>query len=100
MRIAMILAALTIAAAPAAHAADPVADFYKGKTVTINVGYGVGGGYDTVTRFVARWIGKYIPGQPNVVVSNMPGSGSMLAANNLFNQAPKDGTVLAVFASS
>ena len=99
MRIVAVLAALVVAAAPAAHA-DPVADFYKGKTVTINVGYGVGGGYDTVTRFVARWIGKHIPGEPNVVVSNMPGSGSMLAANNLYNQAPKDGTVLAVFASS
>jgi len=80
--------------------ADSVAEFYRGKTITINVGYGVGGGYDTLTRLVARRFGNFIPGNPTIVVQNMPGSGSMLAANHLYNVAPKDGTVLAVFAST
>jgi len=81
-------------------AADTVAEFYKGKTITINVGYGTGGGYDTMTRFVARHLASHIPGNPTVVVQNMPGSGSMIAANHTYNVAPKDGTVLGVFASS
>jgi tripartite-type tricarboxylate transporter receptor subunit TctC len=80
--------------------ADPVADFYRGKIITINVGYGAGGGYDTMSRFFARHIGNHIPGKPTVVIQNMPGSGSMIAANHLYNIAPKDGTVLGVFASS
>jgi tripartite-type tricarboxylate transporter receptor subunit TctC len=85
---------------PSAATADDVADFYKGKTITINIGYGVGGGYDTLTRLMARRFGSFIPGNPNVVAQNMPGSGSMIAANHLYNVAPKDGTVLAVFAST
>ena len=84
-----------VAAAPAA-AADAVADFYKGKTVTISIGYGPGGGYDVYTRTVGRHLGKHIPGNPNVVVQNMPGAGSRLAANWLYNVAPKDGTALGV----
>jgi tripartite-type tricarboxylate transporter receptor subunit TctC len=80
-------------------AADEVADFYKGKTVTINVGYGAGGGYDTTARFWSKHLGKHIPGQPNVIVQNMPGAGSMRAANHLYNAAPKDGSFLAVFSS-
>jgi tripartite-type tricarboxylate transporter receptor subunit TctC len=92
-------AALSAAAMPAAHA-DAVADFYKGKDITINVGYGSGGGYDTTTRIFARHFGKHVPGKPNIVVQNMPGAGSMIVANHTFNVAPKDGTVLGVFASS
>ena len=87
-------------AIPSIAAADDVADFYKGKTITINVGYGAGGGYDTLTRLMARRFGSFIPGNPAVIVQNMPGSGSMVAANHLYNLAPKDGTVLAVFAST
>lgn len=79
-------------------AADTVADFYKGKTVTITVGYGVGGGYDTVARLYARYLGKYIPGNPLIVVQNMPGGAR--SANELYNVSPKDGTALGVFASS
>jgi tripartite-type tricarboxylate transporter receptor subunit TctC len=91
--------ALSITAVPAAQA-DSVADFYKGKDITINVGYGAGGGYDTTTRIFARHFGKHIPGNPNVIVQNMPGAGSMIVANHTFNVAPKDGTMLGVFASS
>jgi tripartite-type tricarboxylate transporter receptor subunit TctC len=80
--------------------ADPVADFYKGKDITINVGYGAGGGYDTTTRIFARHFGKHVPGNPNIIVQNMPGAGSMIVANHTFNVAPKDGSVLGVFASS
>lgn len=80
-----------------AHAQDP-ANFYKGKTLTLLVGYGPGGGYDTYARILARFIGKYVPGHPNVVVQNMPGAGSLRATNYLYNIAPKDGTVIGTFA--
>ena len=93
------LAFCVTAAAPAARA-DSVADFYKGKDITINVGYGAGGGYDTTTRIFARFFGKHIPGNPNIIVSNMPGAGSMKVANFTYQVAPKDGSVLGVFASS
>ena len=84
---------------PAARA-DPVADFYKGNTITIQVGFGVGGGYDTSTRLFAQHFGKHVPGRPNVVVQNLPGAGSMNVANAIFNVAAADGSVLGVFASS
>ena len=81
-----------------ASAADAVADFYKDKTLTITVGYGVGGGYDTMTRFFARHVGKHIPGNPTVQVQNMPGAPR--STNHLYNVAPKDGTALGVFAAA
>jgi tripartite-type tricarboxylate transporter receptor subunit TctC len=84
----------------AATRADPAADFYKDKTLTILVGFGAGGGYDTTTRILANHFGKHIPGHPTVVVQNMPGAGSMKVAINIFQVAPKDGSVLGVFASS
>jgi tripartite-type tricarboxylate transporter receptor subunit TctC len=89
--------ALAALAAPPAHA-DPVADFYKGKQVNLIVGYGPGGGYDVYGRLVARHIGRHIPGNPNVVVQNMPGAGSLRAANFIYSAAPKDGTVFGIFA--
>lgn len=97
-----VLAAVAIgAAAAASHAnADAVADFYKGRQVTIQVGFGAGGGFDTTTRIVARHLGKHIPGNPKVVVQNVPGAGSMKVANSLFNAAPKNGLVLGVFSST
>ncbi|HEY8579991.1 MAG TPA: tripartite tricarboxylate transporter substrate-binding protein [Beijerinckiaceae bacterium] len=94
------VAAATLAASTAGAQADATADFYKGKTITIWVGYGAGGGYDNTARVVARHYGEHIPGKPAVVVQNMPGAGSLLAANNLYNIAPKDGTVLGVFSST
>lgn len=69
-------------------------DFYKGKTITIVVGSSSGGGYDTYARFLARSWPKFIPGNPNVVVENMPGAGSLKAANYIANVAPKDGTAV------
>lgn len=87
-------AALTISTL--AFAQSP-AEFFRDKTITIQVGYGAGGGYDMTTRIVARHLGKHIPGNPNVVVGNMPGAGSMRVVNFLYNAAPKDGLTLGVF---
>ena len=93
--IAAFLVSLALAAFPAK--ADAVSDFYKGKTVTVIVGYGTGGGYDVFARLLARHLGKYIPGNPSVIVQNMPGAGSMRAVNALYNTAPKDGTAIGMF---
>ncbi len=100
LRIAAAVAALAVMAAAPQAKADPVADFYKGKQLTIQVGFGAGGGYDTTTRIVARHFGRHVPGNPNVVVQNVPGAGSMKLANSLYNPAPKNGLVLGVFSSS
>jgi tripartite-type tricarboxylate transporter receptor subunit TctC len=88
--------ALVVASLPAR--ADAVADFYKGKVVSLVIGYGSGGGYDVYGRLVATHLGKYIPGNPTVVVQNMPGAGSLRSVNYLYNNAPKDGTVIGAFA--
>ena len=92
---AALLAVVALMIAPAK--ADPVAEFYKGKTITVIVGYGTGGGYDVFARLLARHLGKHIPGNPSVVVQNMPGAGSMRAVNALYNTAPKDGTAIGMF---
>ncbi len=75
--------------------AQSVADFYKGKTVQIVVGFGVGGGYDLYARALSRYLGKHLPGHPNVVVQNMEGAGSVRAANFVYAGSPQDGTVIA-----
>jgi tripartite-type tricarboxylate transporter receptor subunit TctC len=95
-RIAVALAALTLAV-PGAHA-DTAAEFFKGKQVNLIVGYGTGGGYDVYGRLFARHFARHIPGNPSVVVQNMPGAGSLRAVNYLANNAPKDGTAVAIFA--
>ncbi len=71
--------------------------FYKGKSVTIVVGYSAGGGYDQYARLVARHLGKHIPGNPTVIVQNMPGAASMTSVRYLEATAPKDGTVITTF---
>lgn len=93
-------AALLLALAPLASPAqgDAVSDFYKGKTVTLIVGYGPGGGYDVFARLLARHLGRHIPGNPSVVVQNMPGAGSLRATNALYNTVPKDGSTIGMFA--
>jgi tripartite-type tricarboxylate transporter receptor subunit TctC len=73
------------------------AAFYSRKTVSIIVGSGAGGGFDTTARLVARHIGRHIPGTPTVIVVNMPGGGGLVAANHLFSVAPKDGTAIGLF---
>ena len=89
--------ALTAALAlPAAGQAQSPADFYKGKTVQIYIGFSPGGSYDLFARLLSRHIGKHIPGNPTVVATNMPGAGSFNAANFLFGAAPKDGTAMGI----
>ncbi len=95
--LAAFLAAAGIGCA--AHA-GVVSDFYSHKTVSLLIGFPPGGGYDTNGRLLARYLGRFIPGQPSVVASNAPGAGSMTDANRIFNDLPKDGTVLGMFASS
>lgn len=73
--------------------AQPASEFYKGKTIRVIVGTSPGD-YDAWVRLVVRYLPQYIPGQPNFVVENMPGAGSLVATNHLFNRAPRDGTVL------
>jgi tripartite-type tricarboxylate transporter receptor subunit TctC len=92
---AAVLAALMLATQAAS--ADPVSDFYRGRQVSLIVGYGTGGGYDVYGRLMARHLGRHILGQPSVVVQNMPGAGSLRAANHLYTTAPKDGTAIATF---
>ena len=71
---------------------------YAGKSVSLIIGFGPGGGYDLWGRVVARHIGKHLPGKPSVVPQNMPGAGSYVAASHIYGAAPKDGTVLAIIA--
>ena len=79
-------------AAPAS--ADAVADFYKGKRIAMMVGSEPGGGYDSYARLVTRHLGRFIPGNPEFIVQNMPGGGGIRVTNNLYNIAPKDGTAM------
>jgi tripartite-type tricarboxylate transporter receptor subunit TctC len=94
----MIIRGLTVAmlaAAPAsATFAQSPAEFYKGKTVDLQIAYSTGGGYDQYARLIARHLGRHIPGNPRVVPHNMPGAGGMRAANWLQGAAPRDGTVI------
>ena len=89
--------AITAVFAVAPAHADEVADFYRGKQIDLIVGYGPSGGYDTYARLLARHFGKFIPGNPSVIVQNMPGGGSLRAVNYLYNAAPKDGTTIGMF---
>lgn len=93
-------AALMLAAAMAPATADPVADFYKGKQITIVVAVSPGGGYDLNARVLAKHLGRHIPGNPGIVVTNMPGAGGAKSANHMYNVAPRNGTVIAMPLSS
>lgn len=75
-------------------------DFYKGKSLTIITSTGAGGPYDTVARIVGKYMTKYLPGQPQLIIQNMPGAGHVRATNYLYTQAPKDGAVIATVANS
>lgn len=91
---APLLGALLLALPLAAHA-DGVADFYAGKQITVLVGADAGGGYDAQARLMTRHMGHFIPGNPVMVVQNMPGAGGILAANRIYNVAAQDGTFMA-----
>src|SRR5712672_3132083 len=87
------VAAVLLLAPTIAHAQSLEA-FYRGKTINVIIGYPPAGANDLYARLVARHIGKHIPGHPGAVPRNMPGGGSLIAANHIFTVAPKDGTVL------
>jgi tripartite-type tricarboxylate transporter receptor subunit TctC len=89
-------ATLAIAAFQPAVAAD-AGDFYKGRSVSLIIGYSVGGGYDSYGRLLARYLGEHIPGRPNILPQNMPGAGSVKAANYIYSVAAKDGSVIGTF---
>jgi tripartite-type tricarboxylate transporter receptor subunit TctC len=95
-RLTAAVAVAVLLALPPAHA-DAVADFYKGRRINLIVGYGPGGGYDVYARLLARHLGRFVPGGPDVIVQNMPGAGSLRAVNYLYNVAPKDGSAIAMF---
>ncbi len=78
--------------------AASVADFYKGKTLTLYVGFSPGGGYDTYSRLLAPHLARNIPGKPKVIVKNKTGAATIVLANWLYNAAPRDGTVLGMIA--
>ena len=88
----LALGFLTVLLGTSIGAAEPVADFYRGKTIQLLIGFTAGGNYDLSARTLARHIGKHIPGNPAVVPQNMAGAGSLRLANVLYNVAPKDGT--------
>jgi len=90
MRLLLALL-VSLAAAPA------LAQYYAGKTVTIIVGYKTGGGYDATARVLARHLPKHIPGKPTVIVQNMPGANSIIAANHVYSVARPDGLTIATF---
>jgi tripartite-type tricarboxylate transporter receptor subunit TctC len=94
-RQTLLLALCAFAAIGGAGAkADTVADFYKGRAVTVVVSSSAAGGYDTLARALARYMGKHLPGNPAFIVRNMPGAGGMTATNFLYNNADKDGSVI------
>ena len=78
--------------------AETLDEFYRAKRINLIVGYGPGGGYDVFARLLARHLGRYVPGNPQILVQNMPGAGSLIAANYLYSVAPKDGTAIGLFA--
>jgi tripartite-type tricarboxylate transporter receptor subunit TctC len=102
LKCAMWASAAALAATLATQGARSagVEDFYRGKTVSLLIGYSVGGGYDAYGRLLARHFGKHLPGNPNVVPQNMTGAGSLKAANYLYSVAPKDGSVIGTFSRS
>lgn len=96
----MCVAALGLALASPRASADAVADFYKGKQINWVLSAGEGGGYSSYARAFAPYFGNHIPGNPKVVVQNMPGAGGIRAMNHLYSAAPKDGTVIGLVHSS
>jgi len=88
----VVAAAMTSAPALSPASAQDGAEFYKGKSLTMVIGYPPGGGFDQSARLVMRHMSNHIPGSPSIVPRNMPGAGSLIAANYMFNVAPKDGT--------
>lgn len=101
LRIAAFSAGILALAQASAALAQPanarLEEFYKGKSLTILVGFSTGSGADSYARLVGRHIGRHLPGNPGIIVQNMPGSGSLTMANYLYSVSPKDGSTIGVF---
>ena len=95
--LAAVLCAVSCGQSDVETTGSASGDFYRDKTVSIIVGSGAGGGFDTTARLVARHLPGYIPGTPTVIVVNMPGGGGLVAANHVFSAAAKDGTIIGLF---
>jgi tripartite-type tricarboxylate transporter receptor subunit TctC len=97
----MLIARFGLAAALVLFAVSNVPaasdEFYRGKVIRIIVGFSAGGGFDTYARSLSRYMGKYIPGNPTIIVENMPGAGSLIAANHIFHAAKPDGLTIGAF---
>ena len=100
MRMTLLAAAALATIFVQTARSQSVEEFYKGKTVNLVIGFSAGGGYDLYARHLARHIGKHIPGQPTILPQNMPGAGSLKAANFIYTAAPKDGSTFGTFARS
>jgi tripartite-type tricarboxylate transporter receptor subunit TctC len=97
-RVAAAFASIALALASfAANAADTAQDFYKGKLLRIVVGFPPGGGFDLYARTVAEFLPRYLPGEPRIIVENMPGASTARAASFVYNLGPQDGTVMGIF---
>src|SRR5215470_15439181 len=96
MRVISSAAAVVVVLMSGQALAQTPEQFYAGKNIDFIIGYPTGGANDVWARLIARHIGKYIPGKPNVVPKNQPGAGSFLAVNTVYSVSPKDGTVLAI----
>jgi tripartite-type tricarboxylate transporter receptor subunit TctC len=97
LTLVQLICALASMAPVTVQAATP-AEFYKGRTMPVIIGYSAGGGYDLYSRVLAQHMGRHIPGNPTLIPQNMPGAGSIKAALYLFSVAPKDGSVIGTFA--
>src|SRR6266508_3937184 len=98
--ITLLGAMLSEVLTPCPLSAQPAAEFYTGKTVTIYVGFGPGGGYDAYAQLLAPHIRRHIPGEPTVIVKHMPGAGSLTLMNYLWSVAPPDGLAFGIPAAS
>src|SRR5581483_4688164 len=88
--------AATLVVSACGALADPVEDFYKGKSITLIIASGEGGGYDIASRLAAQHLSKHIPGHPTIIAKNMPGASGIGTVEYMYNVAPKDGTVIAM----
>jgi tripartite-type tricarboxylate transporter receptor subunit TctC len=98
--LTVFLATPIVAASAISATADPVADFYRGRTIQMVIGVSAGGDYDLRARLLTRYMSKYIPGNPKIVPQNMLGAGGLVAANWLANVAPRNGTALLAISSN
>jgi len=94
--VGAMVSAMLLAATVATATADPVTEFYKGRTISLIIASGEGGGYDISGRLTAEFLSKHIPGHPTIIARNMPGASGMRAADYMYNVAPQDGTVISI----